>query len=374
MGFDYKSADAQASVVDPIDPQVFDFNAYAEYDDSCRDRCRCFRAAGEGVLVYRRMRVRECFSSGCRSMEDSLRWQLGALAKSMAFKADVPNFLEPWYGIGVLASAYGAVYEWPDGQAPAVNHPFMSVQEALASPSRSVRETLIGRHILEQIRYFTQRTGGKLPMSLTDTQSPLNAACMLVDTSAFLLECMDDPPVVRAFLDRLAELQMEFVRDQQALIGDALVWPGHGFASSREFTGLGQSDDNLLMMSNGMYSDIAVSSFRSCGEPFGGPVFHSCGNWSEKLPVVLSVPGLRTVDAAFGAETDPNPNPEAPFAEMLAGTGIVLNARIVGSPDKVTEVVSKLWKPRMKLIIVTYCQTAEEQEEAYDRIHQTCGV
>ena len=85
MSFNYKSADAQATAVEPLAPERFPFEAYAEYESVSRERCRRFREANSGVLVYRRMRVRECFSSGCRSMEDSLRWQLGALAKSMEF-------------------------------------------------------------------------------------------------------------------------------------------------------------------------------------------------------------------------------------------------------------------------------------------------
>ena len=30
-----------------------------------------------------------------------------------------PNFLEPWYGIGVVAGAFGVPYVWKEGQAPA---------------------------------------------------------------------------------------------------------------------------------------------------------------------------------------------------------------------------------------------------------------
>ena len=374
MSFDYKKADSQATVVEPMEPGQFPYEAYADYEAARHERCRRFKDAPSGVLVYRRMRVQQCFSSGCRRMDESLRWQLGALAKSMEFEADVPNFLEPWYGIGTLASAYGVDYEWLEGQAPAVSHPFQSVQEALAAPVKPVAETAIGRHTLAMIRYFMEQTGGRLPMSLADTQSPLNAACMLVDTSSFLLDCIDDPDAVRAFLGRLAELQVEFVRKQQELIGERLVWPGHGFASSPVFSGLGQSDDNLLMMSNEMYGELAAPSLCASGAPFGGPVFHSCGNWSDKLPVITKLPGVRTVDAAFGEATDPNPNPVEPFPAALAGTGIVLNARIVGEPDRVVGIVRRLWAPGMKLIVVTYCQTPQEQDETYERIHELSHV
>jgi hypothetical protein len=77
-------------------------------------------------------------------------------------------------------------------------------------------------------------------------------------------------------------------------------------------------------------------------------------------------------DGAFSPETDPNPNPPLPFAETFAHSGIILNARIVGNTDVIVETVRQLWRPGMKLIVVTYCATPEEQEKAYDMIHEIC--
>lgn len=373
MAFDYKKADSQAVRVVPMRPEEFPFDIHEEYEAVRLERCRSFLGAKEGVLVYRRMRVGECFSAGCADAGQSLRLHLGALKAGMDYAGDVSNFLEPWYGIGTLASAFGAEYEWPLGQAPVVKHRFMSVREALAFPCGPVAETVIGRHTLETIEMFLHETSGRLPISLTDTQSPLNAACMLVDTSNFLLDCVDEPDAVRTLLGRLADLQVEFVKKQQGLIGEALVWPGHGFASSRVFSGLGQSDDNLLMMSNEMYFDIAAPSLCASGKPFDGTVFHSCGNWSGRLPVIMKLPGLRMVDGAFSEFTDPSPNPVEPFPEVMAGSGIVLNARIVGAPDQVIDIVRRLWVPGMKLIVVSYCETPGEQAEVYKRVHDLCG-
>lgn len=358
--------------MEPVSGGEFPYAEYCEYELERRERCRAFCAADSGVLVYRRMRVADCFSAGCADFRQSLELQLGALSASMAYPADVPNFLEPWYGIGTVASAFGAEYKWMPGQAPAVPSVFPSIRDALAYPVQPVRETGIGKRTLQMIELFMTETGGRLPIALTDTQSPLNIASMVVGVSNMLIECIDDPERVREFLMRIARLQRDFVLEQQKLIGDSLVWPGHGFASCRDFSGLGQSDDNLLMMSNDMYEEIAAPSFCSCGTPFGGVVFHSCGNWAAKLPVVLRMSGLRTVDAAFGPETDPSPNQPEPFAEAMANAGIVLNARIVGKPDTVLDNVRRLWRPGMKLIVVTYCQTPDEQSEVYDRIKDIC--
>ena len=129
--FDPTIADVQATPVEPVSPEVFDFEAYADYEASLLERCRVFWRAESGVLVWRRMRTAEVFTWGCRDMKASLECQLGGLKKSMEFKADVPNFLVPWYGIGTVAGAFGADYIWKEKQAPAIRPEFNSVEDAL---------------------------------------------------------------------------------------------------------------------------------------------------------------------------------------------------------------------------------------------------
>ncbi len=371
-GFDQSSADSQATLVVPVPVADFDFEAYADSEKSLSERCRQFWAADSGVLVYRRMRVAEVFSHGCRDMKASLAWQLGALRKSLEYRADVPNFLEPWYGIGTVASAFGIDYVWPPAQAPVVKPPFHSVQDALRHTTEPVAQTAIGSHTLTMIDYFVEQTGGRLPISLTDTQSPLNVAGNVVDMSQLFLEVYDRPEPVAAFLMRIAELIAQFSRVQAQAIGKALVWPGHGYASSPCFRGIGVSDDNILMLSGLHYRDLVAPALESLGNHFDGWAFHSCGDWSGKIETIKTIPGLRMVDAAFSAATDPSPNDPERFAEAFANTGIVLNARIVGDADLVVDTVKKLWNRGMKLIVVTYCQSPDEQARVYDRVHEVC--
>jgi hypothetical protein len=186
-----------------------------------------------------------------------------------------------------------------------------------------------------------------------------------------MMEMAISPETVKEFLVRIADLLIEFTREQIKLIGSNIVWPGHGFASSRAFSGIGMSDDNMLMISGQSYFDQVVPSVERFGNTFGGPVFHSCGNWSNRLKWVMQIKGLRMVDGAFSEETDPEPNSMEPFSSM-ANTGIILNSRIVGDSNTVNGVVKKLWQDGMKLIVVTYCQTPEEQNAVYDNIHHIC--
>ena len=370
--FDQNKADSQATVIEPVTPKAFDFEAYKAYEDGLLDKCKSFWDSNSGALVYRRMRVAEVFSYGCRDMKNSLALQLGALQKSMDYPADVPNFLEPWYGIGTVASLFGIDYTWHDDQAPAFKPKFNSVQEALDFPAVPVKDTPIGQNTLKMVDYFLEQTQGRVPMSLCDIQSPFNVAAQVIDMTALLMGLYDCPDKVVELLDRIGVLLAEFTRQQIKQISDILVWPGHGFPSSRVFEGFGMSDDNSIMLSADQFQQFAASSLAKTAEDFAGPVFHSCGNFSHLAPVIKQIEGLRMVDGAFGPQTDPSPNDSEKFPEVFANTGIVVNARIVGDSAEVARQVRKLWAPGMKLIVTTYCQSPEDQQRGYEIVHEIC--
>ncbi|MDR0582961.1 MAG: hypothetical protein LBG57_01230 [Treponema sp.] len=367
--FDFTSSDAQGTAVEPLEIGKFDREKYADYCASLDERCAFFWPASEGVLVCRRFRVPLVFAGLCRDMEMSLKLQLGALHQSMDYPMDIPNFLEPWYGIGAGPSAYGAEYVWNGDLAPATLPVFSSIEEALKHEPGEIEETPAGRHILEMIEYFLEKTGGKIPLSLSDVQSPLDTAAALFDTADFYMAIADEPENVETLLERIAGLTVRFCKKQAALIGSRLVYPGHGFSSSRQFSCMGFSDDNSIMLSPEIHRDICASSMIRFGRAFGGFAFHSCGNWSMRTGMIRNLEGLRMVDGAFTGGTDPSPNPAQPFVDAFAGTGITVNARMVGSPGEVIEKTGELKKPGVKLIAVTYCASAEEQKIVYNTIH-----
>jgi len=370
--FNTQLADAQATRVLPVKPENFDFEIYEEYASVLNKICSTFWEQKSGVAVYRRMRVGECFSYGCSDIKRSLELQLGALNKSMIFKADVPNYLEPWYGIGTVASAFGGDYFWPEGNAPALKTRFSSIDELLAYEPQEIAGTNIGRHTLNMIEYFMDQTKGRLPVSLTDMQSPLNMVGHLIPLDQFFVDILMEPEKIIQLFENLSDLSIRFNQEQMKLIGGALALPGHGFASSTQWNGLGMSDDNAIMISPEQYSELAVPSVEKICAPLGGPVFHSCGDWSGWIDSVLKINGLKMADGAFSQQTDPGATNNLEAFHRFANTGIVLNARMVGDPETIKEQVSRLWAPEMKLVVVTYCETPEEQGKAYDLIKEIC--
>ena len=368
--FNTRLRDSQSSSTPAITPEQFDCAAYADYEAALLERCRHFAVAPEGLLVYRRFRADGVFFSLCRDRETSLALQLGALQASMAYAADVPNFLEPWYGIGYIAASFGSDYIWPQGQAPAVQPRFSSCAEILSADHKSIANTSIGQASLDMIDYFLTKTHGMLPISFSDIQSPLNMLSYLLPLDDLFLELLEEPETVSAAAALVTDLLLEFLQKQREMIGACLAQPGHGFASCRAFSGVGLSDDISLMISSSTYADIFQPQDERLGAALGGTVYHSCGNWAQKIELVKRFAHLSMVDGAFTAETDPSPNDPSAFAGKFTNTGIVLNARAVGSADTAYDALNRLWQPGQKLIAVTYCQSPEEQSALYRRLHK----
>lgn len=367
--FNTSLRDSQSTDVAAIAPESFDFEKYADYEAALLESNRAFAKADTGLLVYRRFRAEGVFYDKCRDFGESLALQLGALQASMAYKADIANFLEPWYGIGYIASCFGAEYLWLPGQSPTVEPLFKSCAEILEKEPTPIKDTPIGRSILQMIEYFLDKTHGKLPMSFTDLQSPLNMLSYLMPITEMFMEFRKDPEGLQKVAALVTDLLLDFLHEQKKLIGDVLASPGHGFASSRAFGGIGLSDDISLMISPKQYSQVFMPLDEKIGDAFGGFVYHSCGNWGGKIEMVKSFRNIIAADGAFSAETDPSPNDPALFGQQFAGSGIYLNARAVGNAETAFESFEKLWRPNQKMIAVTYCADAAEQEALYNRLH-----
>lgn len=368
--FDTSIRDSQSTIVEAIAPEKFDLDAYAEYEASLNERQKEFLCGDRNLLVYRRVRADGVFYDKCKDYKESLALQLGALQTSMQYKADVANFLEPWYGIGYIAASFGGQYDWIPGQAPSVKPMFNSVEELLAADRRPIAETEIGKHILNMEEYFLDKTKGKLPISFCDVQSPLNMLSYLIPITDLFIEVYDDPEGLADAANLVGDLLLEFLEKQKALLGDCLALPGHGFASSRLFKGIGMSNDNSIMLREEDYLDIFAPTDEKIGKKMDGYVYHSCGNWGRKIPMVQSINGIVCADGAFSIETDPDPNDPKQFASEFAGKGIILNARAVGSISQTADIFKTLMVKNQKVIAVTYCKDPKEQEALYDLLHE----
>jgi hypothetical protein len=371
--FNYTLKDAQALPVTSVEPQDFDLARYAAFAAEADQRYADFLRKPSGLEVWQRVRVGEVFRDACRDMRQSLRQQLGGLLKSLDYASDAPTYLEPWYGIGTTASAFGGEYDWFEGQAPVVRPLYKAMDEVPPLVPRDFDQVPIMRYTLDTIEYFVDQTQGRVPLSWSDLQAPLNVATELIDTSAFFTGMIDQADRVREILSAITEVVIRFTRQQSDLIGDRLARPGHGFASSRAGKGIGLSTDNLVMISPKMYDKFCVADNIQIGAAFGGVSIHSCGDYARWLPALKKIDNLLMVDAAFSPQTDPDPNTPETFRDAFVNTGVIVHARMVGNPDEVLALTKRLWTPGLKLIIVTYVPDPIAQQRLYHDLHTLCS-
>lgn len=373
QAFDYRLKDAQAMPVTPIEPQQFDLAHYAAYAAAADQRYADFLNKPDGLAVWQRVRVGEVFRDACRDMRESLRLQLGGLTQALAYRTDAPTYLEPWYGIGTTASAFGGEYDWFDGQAPVVRPLYKAIEEVPPLVPRDFDQVPIMRYTLETIEYFLDQTQGRVPITWSDLQAPLNVATELIDTSAFFTGMVDQADRVREILAAITEVVIRFTQQQSELIGDQLARPGHGFASSRTSRGIGLSTDNLVMISPRMVEKFCVADNIKIGAAFDGVAIHSCGDYARWLPALKKIDNLLMVDAAFSPQTDPDPNTPETFRDAFVNTGVIVHARMVGDPGEVLALARRLWAPGLRLIIVTYVQDSAAQQRLYHDLHNLCN-
>ena len=318
------------------------------------------------------MRAADVFRDGCRDMAASLRWQLGGLTKALDYLTDAANYLEPWYGIGVTAAAFGAEYEWPEGQAPVARPRYRTVNEVPVLVARPAEQAQIMRHVLAMIDYFLEETRGRIPLSWSDLQNPLNVATELVDTSGFFTGFVEEPEASDGYSQRSPTKSSGSQRNRAAASAISSCDPATASPARGPGTGIGLSTDNLVMISPRAYRQFCVENDARIGAAFGGTAIHSCGDWARWIDAVKANPQLMMVDAAFTPRTDPNYNDAATFRDAFAGTGIVVQARMVGDPDEVLARVRQLWGPGMRLIVVTYEQDPAAQHRLYRDIQTLC--
>lgn len=94
----------------------------------------------------------------CSDNELSLQSQLEYLYKNMNTESDFAfNYIEPWYGVGCIAAAYGCKYEFTGNDSPQTRPIFKRLNELEGIKKPSIRDCEVMMHIIEMIKYFKNK-------------------------------------------------------------------------------------------------------------------------------------------------------------------------------------------------------------------------
>ncbi|MBN1864788.1 MAG: hypothetical protein JW808_07800 [Victivallales bacterium] len=341
----------------------FDFVRFRDFRSEREDRVSDFLNGKSRSNVFLKEVAFKDFYS-CKNREESLELQLDAISQQMALSSMNIPYLEPWFGVGVYANAFGAEYIWPaEGlkESPQTHYVAFNEEDIENLPDPDVSKAPIMSMIIDAIDYFIEETKGEVPVCVTDTQSPIDNATLVWDTSSFFLSLCTNPDLVHKFLRRITDLTIEFTDEQIRHLGDVWTRPGHIMMSSTAGPGISLSDDNIVMLSPEHYRDFAVRYNEVIAERYGGLAIHSCGNYRNQLDALLSTKGLFMIDGAFSLQCDPSPNSDLEyFREKLKDSGVILQARM---GDDWEEMFPKVYHPDIKIALALPAPAENEPKD-----------
>ena len=209
----------------------------------------------------------------------------------------VPYFM-PWFGTGVLASAFGCPITLAEGPgndpavaAPCVTSPKDVAHLRLPDPSR---DGWMPR-VLDAIDYA--RAESDLPIGLTDMQGPLDTLGLMCGQAQLYQWMYREPKMVHELFELVTAAFIEWVKVQKQHIGEPLdrsnglqgVWSPAG-------VGVWESDDDLVLIDGGLYGEFVAPGVARIFETFGGGSVHFCGNGIHQLDNLLRIKHLRVIN------------------------------------------------------------------------------
>ncbi len=287
--------------------------------------------------------------------------------------SDTIPYMEPWIGTGIYANAFGCEYFWREDESPHVEYRYHKIEELRDVDYPDWRESPVMRMVLDTIDALKEATDGKLPIGLTDTQSPYDTATLILDAAEFFTACYTEPEIVHRFMGLITDLIIEFSKVQAERIGDEL-WarPGHIMPGLRSLPGIAVSDDNLAVASPRINKEISMPYNARIGAAFDGIAVHSCGTYAHTMPALSRTEHVILIDFAASPSLDPNPNVPEEVRDGDIAPNVILKARLGGPLEQALEILPRVVNPKRKMILhLAYDE--DRAEETYKRVYDAAS-
>ena len=251
--------------------------------------------------------------------EKFLKAQLSEIEDELALEGDFVPCLCPAFGVVNIPAAFGCEVVWHEANFPSVKPlPLTDPTKIFSLPRPIVSSGEMGR-ILATTRYFIERTGGRIPIRLTDIQGPLDSAALILGHTEFFTAIKTHPWEAHHLLQMVTNFTIEAAKAQREVVcgGGAEFVPSLFQPWMPDGFGVSVSNDACVMISAGEHDEFCVPYLNQISDAFGGLFIHSCGNWLHQLPSLDRVRGLRGLE--FGASE----TPFKPVAEYFCGRTVL---------------------------------------------------
>ena len=210
---------------------------------------------------------------------------------------DYIPMLFPWYGIGVVPSAFGCKVAFKDGLEPVLESKVIFDPgdiKKLSAPDHYA-DGLMPK-VLECIDYM--KANSDLPVDFTDCQGPLSTAISLCGPETLFMWMYEHPEAVHDIMEFCTEVLIDWIQVQKKHTGhkvDSGSFP-HRIALPEGFGGVWISDDDCVAISAAHYKEFVVPYNEKVLKAFGGGTIHFCGSAIHQLENFLHTEGLTGIN------------------------------------------------------------------------------
>ena len=209
----------------------------------------------------------------------------------------IPYFM-PWFGTGVLASAFGCPVKEATGNGddPAVSD---FVVKSLKDVSKMKMPDPYKDGQMPAVLKFIDyaRKNSDLPIGLTDMNSPLSTLMQVCGYENAFMWMYDEPDTVHYIMSIITEAFIEWVKVQKKHARYDLDVSGglQGIACPKGI-GVWVSDDDLITMTPALYKEFVVPYYSRIFKEFSGGHVHYCGNGNHQTDNLLEIENIRAIN------------------------------------------------------------------------------
>jgi len=214
-----------------------------------------------------------------------MKYQLKGIERHMEKVNDdtIPYFM-PWFGTGVLASAFGAGIKFSYKKDPVVcSKALNDIKDIKNLKIPDPEKDGLMPKVLEFINFMKDNQYG-IPVSITNIQSPLDTIGLMCGHQNLYLWMHDDPAVIKELFDIVTETLILWVKKQKEIIGLKLdeanglqhMWTPKG-------VGIWMSEDDDVMISPDIWAEFVKEPVDRILTIFGSGFLHYCGSADHNL-------------------------------------------------------------------------------------------
>ena len=208
----------------------------------------------------------------------------------------VPYFM-PWFGTGVLATAFGCPGRESRGAGdePTVCSPAV---DDLKGAARLKLPDLDHDGWLPRVTRFMSYAArhGEMPVGLSDLNSPLSTALQICGYENFLVWMVDEPGAVEDVMAIVTEAFIRWVRHQKQIANEGPGWSNGLQGIYTPVGGVWLSDDDLVNIGPELYRRFVMPHYKRIYQEFGGGHLHWCGRGSHQHQNILAMAHVTTVN------------------------------------------------------------------------------